>query len=76
VVETTVGEVPLFVSKAKAADKKISRDELLAFVDASMSNRTAPYRRVILGDISNDARARLEQKCHVRVEKSTLIIKT
>jgi hypothetical protein len=65
----TIPKMPLFVAKAKSNDKIMDKRELQIFIDVTMNNRTAPYKRVIIGDIFKDAQARIEQKCHIIVEK-------
>ncbi|MDR3301818.1 MAG: hypothetical protein LBT01_04710 [Spirochaetaceae bacterium] len=56
-------------AKPKVADKRMDKQELQAFVDTTMKDRTAPFKRVIIGDISNYAQIRIEQVLSVRVER-------
>jgi hypothetical protein len=68
-MDAPVSKMPLFAVKAKSNDKRLDKQELRTFVEITMSNRSAPYKRVIIGDIVKDAQARIERKCHVTLER-------
>ncbi|GMO45304.1 MAG: hypothetical protein Ta2G_00120 [Termitinemataceae bacterium] len=45
----------------------LSRAEFLSFINTTMSNRTAPYKRVKIGNLTNDAKTRIETISGVRI---------
>jgi hypothetical protein len=48
--------------------KKLNKQDLQDFVDYTMANRSAPYKRIIIGDISESAQRYLKDKFGVSVQ--------
>jgi hypothetical protein len=63
------GGMPPYTNKAKANDKKMGKQELQTFIDTTMKDRTAPFKRVVIGDVTKAAQARIEQVFPAKVER-------